>query len=79
MNGWRRGTCVCVCIYTYNRILTIKMNKMPFAATWMDLEIIIVCKVSQTEKTKIIWYHLYVEFKNDTSEPIYRTEIDSQK
>ena len=28
---------------------------MPFAATWMDLEIIILSKVSQTEKDK---YHM---------------------
>ena len=35
---------------------------MPFAATWMDLEMIILSEVSQT-KTNIIWYHLYVEFK----------------
>ena len=34
---------------------------MPFAATWMDLEIIILSEVSQT-KTSII-YHLYVESK----------------
>ena len=33
---------------------------MPFAATWMDLEIIILSEVSQTEKDK---YHLYVESK----------------
>ena len=33
---------------------------MPFVATWMDLEIIILSEVSQTE-TNIIWYHLYVE------------------
>ena len=33
---------------------------MPFAATWMDTEIIILSKVSQT-KTNIICYHLYVE------------------
>ena len=31
---------------------------MPFAATWMDLEIIILSKGSQTRKTKTIWYHL---------------------
>ena len=34
---------------------------MPFAATWMDLEIIILSEVSHT-KTNII-YHLYVESK----------------
>ena len=28
---------------------------MPFAATWMDLELIIISKVSQTEKEK---YHM---------------------
>ena len=34
----------------------IKKNKiMPFAATWMDLEIVILNEVSQTEKDK---YHM---------------------
>ena len=34
----------------------IKKNKiMPFAATWMDLEIIILSEVSQTQKDK---YHM---------------------
>ena len=36
---------------------------MPFAATWMDLEIIVLSEVNQKEKDNTIWYHLYVEFK----------------
>ena len=50
-------------IYTMEYYLAIKKNEiMPFAATWMDLEIIILSAVSQT-KTNIIWYQLYVESK----------------
>ena len=41
--------------YIYNGILVIKKNEiMPFAATWVDLEIIILSEVSQTEKDKYI-------------------------
>ena len=34
---------------------TMKKNEMPFAATWMDLEIIIPSEINQTEKDK---YHM---------------------
>ena len=51
---------------------------MPFAATWMDLEIIILSELSQIEKDK---YHMISLIcgllKNDTNELIYKTEIDS--
>ena len=40
-------------VHIYNGILPIKKNEiMPFAATWMDLEIIIQSEVSQ-RKTNI--------------------------
>ena len=57
----------------------IKKNEiLPFAATWMDLEIIIISEISQ-RKTNIKWYHLYVESKkNDTNELIYKVVADSQ-
>ncbi len=43
-------------VHIYKGILAIKKNKiMPFAATWMDLEIVILSEVSQTEKDK---YHM---------------------
>ena len=42
-------------VHIYNGMLAIKRKKrMPFAAPWMDLEIIILSEVSQTEKDK---YH----------------------
>ena len=40
-------------IYTMKYYSAIKKNDiMPFAATWMDMEIIILSEVSQTEKYK---------------------------
>ena len=48
---------------------------MLFAATWMDLESIILGEVNQIN---IKWNCLYVESgkKNDTNELIYKTEKD---
>ena len=50
---------------------------MPFAATWMDLEITILSEV-RNRKTNTIWYHLMWNLKYNTNELIYRTETDSQ-
>ena len=43
-------------IHTMENYSAIKKNEiMPFAVTWMDLEITILTEVSQTEKDK---YHM---------------------
>jgi len=40
-------------MYTMDYYLAIKKTKiMPFAPTWMDLEIVILSEVNQTEKAK---------------------------
>ena len=66
-------------VHVYNEILlNIKRSEiMPFAATWIDMEIIILSKVSQ-RKTNIIRYGFYVEsLKNDTNGLIYKTETNT--
>ena len=52
-----RGTDKEDVMHLYNgKFSAIKMNEiMPFAATWMKLEMIILSEVSQTEKDK---YHM---------------------
>jgi len=52
---------------------------MPFSATRMDLEVVILSEVSQTERYK---YHMMLLIcgieNNGTNELIYKTETDSQ-
>ena len=49
---------------------------MPLAATWMDLEIIILSEVSQIKIYMILL--ICGIYKNDTNELIYETEINLQ-
>ena len=49
MNGLRR----CGTYTQWNSYLAVNKNKiMPFAATWIELEILILSEVSQKEKDK---------------------------
>ena len=42
------------CIYTMEYYSAIEKNKiMPYVATWMDLEIVILSEVNQTQKTNL--------------------------
>ena len=61
-------------IYTIEYYSAIKKNEiMPFEATWMDSEIIIIGEVNQ-RKTNTI-YIIYVwNLKYDANELIYETE-----
>ena len=53
--------CVCVCVYIHQveYYSALKKNEpdepVPFVATWMDLEIIILSEVNQKEKNE---YHM---------------------
>ena len=52
-------------IYTMEYYSAIKNNQiMPFAATWMDLEIVILSEVSQTGKDKYCMILLICGIKN---------------
>ena len=63
--------------HTHNgTLLSHKKEILPFAATWMDLEIIILSEVRETQILHDITYMWHL--KNNTNEFIYKTEIDSQ-
>ena len=65
-------------IYTVEYYSAIKKNEMmPFAATWMELEIIILSEVSQIEKEKDHDIIYMWNLKYDINEPIYETESES--
>ena len=52
---------------------------MPFAATWMDLDIITLSEVSQTKKDKYYMISLICgTLKSDTNE-LYKTETHRQR
>ena len=66
-------------IYTMEYYSAIKRNEiMPFPATWMDLEMIILSKVSQKEKDKYDMVTYMWNLKYDTSQHICETKPDSQ-
>ena len=75
INRWMDKEDDVLYIYTYTHTHThtrthtmeyysaIKKNEiLPYAATWMDLEGIMLSEISQ-RKINTIWYHLYVESK----------------
>ena len=59
---------------TMEYYLSIKKNEiMPFAATWMDLETVILSEVSH--RRNIIWHSLCVELKQNNMQNVLTFQI----
>ena len=68
-------------VYIYNGMPLNHKKKnevMPFVATWVDQEIVILSEVSQVGTDKYRMISLIWSLKYDTNEHIYETETDSQ-
>ena len=62
-------------IYTMEYYSAIKMNEiLPFAAIWMDLEMILLSKISQTKNDKYHYITYMWNLNYDTNEHIYETQ-----
>ena len=64
-------------IYKISNIRHKKNEIMSFAATWMDLAIIMLWEATQKKQINDIAY-MWNPKKKDTNELIYKTERDSQ-
>ena len=64
-------------VYTMEYYSAIKKNKiMPFAATWIELETLILSEISQKEKDKYHIISLILESNICTNEAFYRKETN---
>ena len=64
-------------IYTVEYYPAMKKREiMPFAATWIDLGMIILSEINQAEKDK--YHKISLNLKYDANEYTFRTETDSQ-
>ena len=62
-----------ICIVEYHSSIN-KNEILPFATSWMDLEIIILSGINQTEKE--ILYHIHVESEKKTQNYLKNRLID---
>ena len=56
--------------------VTKRTKTKPFVATWLQLEIFILSKISQKDKEKYHMISHVSDLKYGTDEPIYRREVD---
>ena len=59
----------------HNGLLAIKNEMLPFVATWMDLDNIMLSKI----KTSIIRYHLHVESKKIIQTNLYTKQKQAHR
>ena len=69
-----------VYIYIVEYYSATKKNEiMPFAATWMDLEVIILSKYDKYREGQVLYVIISMwSVKRDANEVMYETETDSQ-
>ena len=77
-DDWIRKTCY---MYTMKYYSAVKKNNiMPFAATWMERETLILSEVKSERQRQIPYDITHIgNLKYGANESIYKTETDSQR